>query len=270
MLFKAKRKIIIIALLLFFVIVISSYQKLGLTWLNEILVYPLDQINGFTFSIYAYLAKYRDAIEENERLKKRLNELLIERHYYSEMMLENKRLKAVLALKENNPAFFTTAKAVARGYDRFLNTLIIDKGKAHGIVKNMAVVTVNGLVGKVYSVREAYSEVLLLNDQNFSAAVRLQKSRHEGIVSGTGRGYCLLKYIPSEELVQKDELVITSGLDGIFPAGIPVGVVSYIGRDSSEFFLYLEVTPFQSSSKVDEVVILKPLSDRALKHGLKE
>lgn len=268
--FKPKRRVIIILLLFFAAFLILSYQKKGHPLINEILVYPFDLINRMTSNIYASFIKFRDAMEENERLNKRLNELLIERQSYGEIMLENERLRAIVALKKNNPAFFTTARSIGRGYDRFLNTLIIDKGKHQGIVKNMAAVTTNGLVGKIHAVKDDYSEILLLNDPNFSVAVRLQKSRHEGIVSGTGRGYCLLKYIPPEELVEKDEVVITSGLDGIFPPGIPIGVVSYIGRDGADFFLYLEVTPFQSSSKVEEVVILTPLSDKTSKYDFKK
>lgn len=267
---KPKRKFIILFLFLFVVFLVLSYQIKGHPLINEKLAYPFDLINEVTFNIYNFITKFRDAMEENEKLNKRLSELLTERQQYSEIILENRRLRTIVGLKETDPAFFTTAQAVARGYDRFLNTLIIDKGKNHGIVKNMAVVTANGLAGKIHAVREDYSEVLLLNDPNFSAAVRLQKSRHEGVLSGTGRGYCLLKYIPPEEIVEKDDLVITSGLDGIFPPGIPVGVISYIGREGAEFFLYLEVTPFQSSSKVEEVVMLKPLSSKTLKHDFKK
>lgn len=266
---KPKRRYIILILLLFAAFLILSYQK-KVHPLIDILVYPFDLINGGTSNIYTSFNRFYNAMEENERLNKSLNEVLIERQFYSEIMLENKRLRAILGLKETNPTFFTTGRAIGRGYDRFLSTLIIDKGKNHGIVKNMPVATANGLVGKIYTLRDDYSEVLLLNDPNFSAAVRLGKSRHEGIISGTGRGYCLLKYIPPEEHVEKDELVITSGLDGIFPPGIPVGIVSSINRDGTDFFLYLEVTPFQSSSKVEEVVILKLFSYKASIHDFKK
>lgn len=268
---KHKRRLIILLLLFIILFLLLSYQKKWYPLINEMLTYPFDLINAMTSNIYTSFNRLRDAIEENERLNKRLNELLIERHQYNEIILENKRLRAIVGLKESNSAlFFTAAKAISRGYDRFINTLIIDKGENHGISKNMAVVTSVGLAGKIQTVRDDYSEVLLLNDPNFSVAVRLNKSRQEGIVSGTGRGYCLLKYMPPEVHIEKDELVITSGLDGIFPSGIPVGVVSHIKRDSAEFFLHLEVTPFQSSSNVEEVVILKPLHSKTSKYDFKK
>jgi rod shape-determining protein MreC len=268
--FKPKRRFIILILLLVVAFLFLSYQIKGYPPVNEILLKPFDFFNGLTSGIRTSFLKLRHSVDENERLNNRLSELLVERQYYGEIMLQNERLRAILGLKETNPAFFATAQAVARGYDRFLGNMIIDKGKNHGIVKNMPVVTVNGLAGKIHVVRDDYSEVLLLNDPNFSVAVRLQKSRHEGVLSGTGRGYCLLKYIPPEEFIEKDELVITSGLDGIFPHGIPIGIISNIRREGAEFFLHLEVTPFQSSSKIEEVVILKPLITKTSKHDFKK
>lgn len=255
---KSRRRLTILIILLFVVLLIFSYQKKSYSKLNEILVYPLDVINLTTSYIHKTFTDFRNVIKENEDLKRQLNELKIERQTYSEITLENKRLRNILALKESNLVFFTTARPIARGYDRLLNTIIIDKGKEDGIKKNMPVITANGLVGKIHVVRDNYSEILLLRDPNFSVAVRLQNSRHEGIVSGTGRRYCLLKYIPPEETVQKDEFVITSGLDGIFPPGIFVGILSYIGAERPDFFQYLEVTPFQPDPKIEEVIILKP------------
>lgn len=266
---KSKRRLTILILLLFISLFILSYQKKSHSLLNEILTYPLDVINLTTSYIYKTSTNLLNTNKENENLKRQLNELKIERQTYSEIMLENTRLRNILALKENNLAFFTTARPIARGYDRLLSTIIIDKGKEDGIKKDMAVITANGLVGKIHVVRDNYSEVILLKDPNFSAAVRLQKSRNEGIVSGTGGRYCLLKYIPPEEPVQKDELVITSGLDGIFPPGIFVGIVSYIGAERTDFFQYLEVTPFQPDSKIEEVIILKPYNDKKSEYGFK-
>ena len=266
---KSKRRFVILLFLLFIALFILSYQKKSQSLLNEILIYPVDILNRTTSHIYKTFADLYSMSDENERLKRQLMELHIERQRYSEIMLENKRLRDILGLKENNPLFLTTARPVARGYDRLLNTIVIDKGKEDGIKKDMAVITANGIVGKIYAVRDKYSDILLLQDPNFSVAVRLQNSRHEGIVSGTGRSYCQLKYIPPEYSVEKNEPVITSGIDGIFPPGILVGVISYIGKDGTDLFQYLEVTPYQSGSKVEEVIILKPFTDRTLIHGSK-
>jgi len=259
---KNKKRLMVLIIFLGMAIFILSYQNKDNSSLYRILLYPFDLINLFTSEIYISLKQVSNTINENEELKRQLNELKVERHIYNEIMLENQRLKNILSLKEHTLTFFTTAKPIARGYDRLLNTIVIDKGKKDGIIKDMPVITANGLVGKIHSVRDDYSEILLLKDPNFSAAIRLQNSRHEGVVVGTGHSYCLIKYIPPEESPQKEEPVVTSGLDGIFPPGIPVGIISYIGSERTDFFQYLELIPYQPDAKVEEVIILHLYSDK--------
>ncbi|MBI5212641.1 MAG: rod shape-determining protein MreC, partial [Nitrospirae bacterium] len=194
--------------------------------------------------------------EENKLLKKELTGALLEKQRYAEILHENKRLKELLSLKEHSPKYVASARVIARGYDKLLHTMILDKGKNSGIKKDMAVITAKGLAGKIYSVKDEFSEVLLLSDPNFSVAVRLQNSRREGIVAGTGYRHSLLKYIPPEEVVEKGESAVTSGLDGIFPPGLPVGLVSHVRTEGIEFFQDIRVLPFQDDATMEEAVIL--------------
>jgi rod shape-determining protein MreC len=133
---------------------------------------------------------------------------------------------------------------------------VIDKGSNDGINKDMPAITSQGLAGKVYTARKDYSDIMLLRDPNFSVAVRLQESRHEGVVTGTGQRYCILKYVPTENPVKEGEIVVTSGLDGIFPEGLPVGRVTKVLTEGVEFFQYIEVVPFQASGKIEEVLVV--------------
>ncbi len=122
----------------------------------------------------------------------------------------------------------------------------------------MAAITPKGLAGKITSVSDSYAYLLLLNDINFSAAVRLQGSRTEGVLSGTGSRKCVLKYVPFEDAVKTGDIVITSGLDMLFPPGIPVGYVTKADSNAGGgYFQYIEVQPFQDSAKIEEVVIVK-------------
>ena len=105
---------------------------------------------------------------------------------------------------------------------------------------------------------DSYAYLLLLNDINFSASVRLQGSRAEGVLSGTGSRKCTLKYVPFEDEIKAGDIVITSGLDMLFPPGIPVGYVTKVDNKTGEgYFQYIEVQPFQESTKIEEVVIVK-------------
>ena len=114
-----------------------------------------------------------------------------------------------------------------------------------------------GLVGKVTDVSRHYSYLLLTVDINFSAAARLQESRTEGVISGTGFRKCRLRYVPHEEKVKKGDVVITSGLDALFPQGIPIGYVSDVDNKVSGFFQNIEVQPFVDTSKIEAVMIIQ-------------
>ncbi len=236
-----------------------SYQhdKKTSSFFDVVISYPYYALNEFTANANITIGRIRNAFEENKLLRKEVTQLLLEKQKYSEIILENERLKALLSFKEQEPRYVTAARVIARGSDRLLNIVILDKGEESGIEKGMAVITPQGLIGKVYSVQDSFSDVLLLKDSNFSVAVRLQNSRREGIVSGTGYDYCLLKYVPPEENVVNGEVVITSGFDGIFPEGLPVGVVSKVKKEGIEFFQYIQVQPFQSSDKLEDVIVLK-------------
>jgi len=244
-------------------------QKSGsIKWLS-FLSYPYDLLSRASSSITGSVSEFWNTFEANRRLKKENSELLLERQRYTEIILENSRLKSLLELKQSQKGFATAAAVIGRGYDRFLNTLIIDKGSNSGIQKNMAVVTTKGLVGKIQSVNPDSAEVLLINDPNFSVAVRLQQTRQEGVLSGTGRGFCELKYIPPEETVNQGDIVVTSGLDSIFPEGIPAGIVHSIRRAGIDFFLDIRIATFSSPQKTEEVVVVQP-SSSAPKQALRQ
>lgn len=254
---KGKKRIVILFLLSLSALILITYHHNRMPYaLFRVLSYPYDVLNNFTLNVTMTFRDLWGAFDENKILRKELAAAVIEKQRYAEMVQENKRLKELLSLKDHLPNYIATARVIARGYDRLLHTMILDKGKNSGLKKDMPVITPKGLVGKIYSVKDNFSEVLLLTDPNFSAAVRLQNSRHEGVISGTGRRYCILKYIPPEESVEKGEVVVTSGIDGIFPPGLLVGIVDSVRKEGIEFFQDIKVLPFQTDAKIEEVVIL--------------
>jgi rod shape-determining protein MreC len=253
-------------LLLFLFIITSlslmTYQSnreplLPLKFLNNALNWFHDIKHSVKDSITSPFKRIFLKEEENIRLKKDLNNLLKERQKYREAFLENKRLRELLSLKEKEPRYVTAARVIARGIDQWSNTLVLDKGLSDGVTKDMIAITQRGLVGKISSVSDSYSTLLLLTDINFSSAARLQESRIEGILSGTGFRKCLLKYITYEEKAEKGNTVITSGLDSLFPKGIPIGYISKVNKKSTGLFQDIEVFPFEDTTKIEELVIIK-------------
>jgi rod shape-determining protein MreC len=194
--------------------------------------------------------------EENRQLRRKLKDLSMIAEKYPELERENARLKDLLRLKAEVPEYLTTARVIGGGARRWPRIIVIDKGKRDGIRKDMAVRNTDGLVGKITEVYESSSEVLLITDPSFSASIRLQDSRTEGVLSGSGNGYCRLKYIPAETSLKRGDRLITSGLDGIFPPGIPAGVITEIaGKD--ELFMDITVRPAVKENSLEEVMILK-------------
>jgi rod shape-determining protein MreC len=133
---------------------------------------------------------------------------------------------------------------------------VIDKGRTGGISKDMAVITPRGLIGKVTMVTDNYAYVLLVNDINFSAAVRIQETRKEAILSGAEKK-CVLKYVSHEETVREGNIIVTSGLDDLFPQDLVVGYISKVSGKDTGIFKVIEVAPFQDLTKLDEVVVVR-------------
>lgn len=193
--------------------------------------------------------------EENKRLKEEVNKLLLSNERCTELEKENIRLREILKLEPSPRGNYITARVVAGGARRWPRVLVINRGSRDGVKKDMVVRNTKGLVGKVVEVGAGYSEVLLVTDPSFSVSVRLQESRLEGILSGKGDGSCILKYISKNAPVTVGEHLITSGLDGIFPAGIPVAEVTKL-EGETELFKKITARPYIEETSIEEVMLL--------------
>jgi len=250
-------------LLLFIIIALSlmTYQSnrqhlLQFTFLNAALNRFHEMKSSMTDALSSPFHRMMLREQENRELKSEIGKMLKEQQACREIFYENKTLRGLLALKEREHRYVTSARVIGRSADQWSNVLILDKGLSDGITKDMIAVTEKGLVGKISEVSGSYSYLLLLSDINFSAAVRVQESRIEGVVSGTGFRKCQLKYIPYEEEVKKNSIIITSGLDQLLPRGIPVGYVSKVNKKDIGFFQEIEVLPFVDLSKIEAVSII--------------
>lgn len=257
------KKRLLLSLFIIISLFLMTYQDVG-----RHIISSLDFFSNTLNSIHEIKSSLKNLVtspfkkillqgDENKRLKKELSKLLEERQRYLEAIQENKNLKKLLSIKEKEPRYITSAKIIAKSIDPWSNVVIIDKGDADGIKKDMIAITEKGLVGKILSVSSSYSYLLPVVDINFSVSARLQKNRIEGIISGTGFRKCKLKYIPSEEDIEIGDILITSGLDLLFPEGIPVGFVSKVTKNGVGIFQDIEVIPFVDTKKTEFVTIIK-------------
>ena len=257
-----KKNVLLFLLVLSISFILMTYQSkkgqlLAGNFFNNILNASHSLTKSVADSIKSPFTRMALRDEDNTLLRKRVDELLLERAKYQEAVLENKRLKELLKLIENRQEYIAAARVLSRGIDQWAHTLVLDKGQNDGVSKDMSAVTPKGLAGKIFNATGSYSKLLLLTDINFSAAVRLQESRKEGVISGAGARRAILKYIPYEDEIKVGDIVITSGLDQLFPPGIPVGFISKIDKQGTGHFQYIEVTPYVDDSKLEEVLIIK-------------
>jgi rod shape-determining protein MreC len=137
----------------------------------------------------------------------------------------------------------------------------LDKGSHDGIKPDMAVITADGVVGKVLRVYGKTSQVLLINDQTSGVGSILEKSRLQGVMRGTPAGEVVMEKVMEGEAVQPGEQVLTSGGDQIFPKGLPVGTVTKVSK-GSELFLNIKVKPAADLSRLEEVLVITQQEER--------
>jgi len=255
------KKWLLLSLFVILALSIMMYQSNRRYWL------PFQFLNTALNRVHEIKISVKDAVtsplhrmflreEENIRLKAELSKLLQEQRHCQQTIFENRTLKDMLSLKERDYRYVTAARIIAKSTDQWSNTVIIDKGISDGVAREMIVVTDSGLAGKISDVSHSFSHILLLTDINFSVAARLQENRLEGIVSGTGFRKCHMKYVPAEEEVKKGAMVITSGLDSLFPPGIPIGYVSDVNKKNAGIFQDIEVLPYVDNIKLEIVAII--------------
>jgi len=193
---------------------------------------------------------------ENERLRKRILALEVERQRLLEAEATNRKLQKLLDFRVQLPGKPVTASIIANSASSWFQGCILDKGSADGVHKDMAVVTPLGIVGKVVSVTGRSAKVILLTDANSGIDVMVQRSRSRGIVSGSLDSGTVLKYMKRSEDVQVGDRLITSGLDGVFPKGLLAGTVIKVNKQSLGLFQSIEVLPAVQSALVEEVLVV--------------
>jgi rod shape-determining protein MreC len=203
---------------------------------------------------YDTLAGFRT---ENERLRKRIQNLEIERQKLLEAEATNRQLKQLLDFRSHLiPPGAITATIIANSAASWFQSCQIDKGSADGVRKGMAVVTPLGVVGQVVAVTPRAAKVLLLTDPNSGIDVLIQRTRSRGIVSGSLENGTVLKYMKRSEDVQEGDRLITSGMDGVFPKGMMVGTVIKVRKQHIGLFQFVEVLPAVQSPRTENVLVV--------------
>ncbi len=203
--------------------------------------------------------------EENEKLHQKVMELSLRNFWLNEEHLENQRLRELLRFRSELTYQVIPADLVAAEPNRRYFSVLINKGSQEGVKRNMPVVNMHGLVGKVVEVSPRSSVVQLMIDPSFRASALDQRSRVYGIIK-PGSGFTLrLDNVPLTEDVRVGDAVISSGLGGIFPPGIQIGVVTAVESEetyskedlSFGIFKMIQVKPSVDFSRLEELFVLE-------------
>jgi rod shape-determining protein MreC len=198
-----------------------------------------------------------DTKKENNELKKKLGLLQLENQRTSELEKENKRLKSILHLVEQNPSKMLAARVIGEDIKNWFRCIVVDKGRNAGITEKMPVITPKGLVGQAVEVNKWHSKVMIVNDTNSSVDVYIEGKNSRGILEGTGQTTIKLKYVLKNDEVAIGDKVITSGKDSIYPKGLPTGIIITVNRNKPGIFADIDVMPFNNFKSLDEVLIIK-------------
>ena len=214
---------------------------------------------GNMWSNYIYLRGVR---QENRDLKFEIEQLRLEQVRLSDDAQQARRLQALLGFKEQYIAKTVAAQVIGSSGSEQSRSVYIDKGTSAGVEKDMAVITADGLVGKVLRAYGSSAQVLLINDQSSGVGVILDKSRLQGVIKGTAVGEVILEKVMTDEQVAPGDLIVTSGGDQIFPKGITVGTVMKVSP-GADLFLNIRVKPSANLSRLEEVLVITRKEDRA-------
>ena len=193
---------------------------------------------------------------ENRRLEREIGVLKMENSRYKELLPAHQRLQELLQFRQTISQPVLAAQVIGRDPTGWFKSIIIDKGKREGLRLNMPVVNACGAVGRIVSVSPNYAKALLIIDQNSAVDCLTQRSRDRGMVKGLSTGICKLDYVVKSSDVVVGDAVITSGLGGCFPKGLPVGEVLDVKEIPGELFKDIEMRPAVDFSKLEEVLVV--------------
>ncbi len=191
---------------------------------------------------------------ENIRLGKEIGQLKMENQYLKTELSTADRAQALRAFQTRTPSRTLPARVIGNGTGTNSRVVFVDRGSVEGVKRGMAVVTPDGIVGKVLASYPTASQVLLITDPTFAAGVISQKNRVHGTLKGIGQAKCIVDYVQNEEKVDQNEVFYTSGDDRVFPKGLPVGVATVVrpGKSFKEIF----IVPGGFQNGLEEVLIV--------------
>lgn len=201
--------------------------------------------------------EWRDVRAENARLRQDMERLRLSALTVDETADENRRLRDLLALRQRLPLATLSGEIIAREWGGWVRSLTVNRGRTDRVARLAAVISPDGLVGRVVEVRPGTAIVQVLSDPASQVSARVVRTRTPGIVEGEPRGTVRFKYMARDGAkLALGDIVVTAGLGGVFPRGIPIGRVTAIDNRGSALFHYAALAPVVDLTRLDEVLLV--------------
>lgn len=213
-------------------------------------------ISRFFQDIWDHYFFLISVVDENNRLRNELLEARAKHYHYRETMLTNERLRRLLELQHRMQQPLIAAQVIGKDPSPWFRTILIDKGADDGVSKGRPVINPEGIVGLVVEATTHYAKVMLITDPNSAVDAVVQDIRARGIIKGGTTGTCSFNYVLRKHNVVVGDLVISSGMDGVFPKGLPVGQVATIVKREAGIFQDVTITPRVDFERLEEVMVV--------------
>ena len=217
----------------------------------------VSRVNRTAFGLWSTYQDWKNVRAENRRLRDEAQRLRVESLRVSEVDEENRRLRRLLQLKEALPLETISGEIIGREWGGWVRSLTVNRGRTSRVVRLTAVIGPDGLIGRIVDVRAGSSVVQVLTDPASTVGAHVVRTRTPGIIEGEPRGTIRFKYMARDGAgLQVGDMVVTSGLGGLFPRGIPIGRVRAIDDRGSALFHYAQIAPAVDFARIDEVLLL--------------
>ncbi len=223
-------------------------------WVGGAVTAPFQGLGNVVANLTTDQERLSDLKAENERLVARNAEL-------EEAEQTARRLESLLGLQSLYNLQSTAARIISGSTDSWSSTVTIDKGTASGLAVGMPVTDANGAIGQIIRCGSTSATVRLVTDENSSISAMVQSSRAQGVLRGSVDGTLRLTLVRTDQMVEVGDMVVTSGLGGVFPKGLPVGKVVSVERTSGSLYYEIEVEPLSSTESFEEVLVITSLTE---------
>ncbi|MCD6487570.1 MAG: rod shape-determining protein MreC [Syntrophobacterales bacterium] len=193
---------------------------------------------------------------KNKELEAKIVSLVRDVGDYREMSLECARLREIMNMKKGFEFTTVAARVVGRNRSSVFKTVLINKGTADGIKTGFPVMGTGGVAGRIMETSRNVSKVLLLVDYNSNIDVLVQRNRCQGVLRGCGSSGCELRYVQKSEDVKTGDVVVSSGLAGVFPRGLLIGKVAVVKKGEVGLFQKIMVHPAADIARLEEVLVI--------------